>query len=163
MPQLHAHTFPSQLFWLVVSFAVLYWLMAKLVLPRIEKILEERKNRLDEDLEKAAQMKGEAEAVIAAYQKALADARLQAQAVVKETADRLAAEAAERQRAAAAGIQARTSEAESRIAAAKNQALGQVRDIAVDVAKAAAARLTGAEVPEAEVRGAVDAALGSRA
>jgi F-type H+-transporting ATPase subunit b len=163
MPQLHSHTFPSQIFWLVVSFALLYWLMAKVVLPRIEKIIEERRNRLDEDLEKAAQMKNEAEAVIAAYQKALADARMQAQAVVKETSDRLAAEAGERQRAAAAEIQQRTSEAEGRIAAAKTQALGQVRDIAVDVAKAAAARLTGAEVPEGEVRGAVDAAMGDRA
>jgi F-type H+-transporting ATPase subunit b len=162
MPQLHSHTFPSQIFWLVVSFALLYWLMAKLVLPRIEKIIEERRNRLDEDLEKAAQMKGEAEAVIAAYQKALADARAGGQAVVKETLDRLAAEAAERQRVATAEIQGRTNEAEARIAAAKNQALGQVRDIAVDVAKAAAARLTGAEVPDAEVRGAVDAAMGSR-
>src|SRR4051794_21984931 len=163
MPQLESHTFPSQIFWLVVSFVLLYWLMAKLVLPRIEKIIEERRNRLDEDLEKAAQMKSEAEAVILAYQKALADARAGAQAVVKETTDRLAAEAAERQRAATAEINQRTGEAESRIETAKREALGQVRDIAVDVAKAAAARLTGAEVPDAEARGAVDAAMGGRA
>src|SRR3954466_11887746 len=99
MPQLDAHTFPTQLFWLVVSFLVLYWLMAKIALPRVEKIIEERRRRLDEDLEKAAQMKSEAEAVIAAYEKALAEARQQAQATVKQTTDRIAAEAAERQRA----------------------------------------------------------------
>jgi F-type H+-transporting ATPase subunit b len=164
MPQLHFHTFPSQLFWLAVTFVALYWVMAKVALPRIERIIEDRRNRLDEDLEKAAQMKSEAEAVIHAYQKALADARLSAQAVVKETIDRLAADAAERQRAANTEIAKRTAEAEARIAAAKNQALGEVRTIAVDVARAAAARLTGAEVPESEVRAAVDAAVaGGRA
>src|SRR5919206_3282765 len=111
MPQLHFHTFPSQLFWLAVTFVALYWALSKLALPRIERIIEERRNRLDEDLEKAAQMKSEAEAVIAAYQKALADARAGAQAMVKETTDRLAAEAAERQRVAGAEIAQRTSEA----------------------------------------------------
>ena len=164
MPQLHFHTFPSQLFWLAITFVALYWALSKLALPRIERIIEERRNRLDEDLEKAAQMKSEAEAVIHAYQKALTDARLSAQAVVKETADRLAAEAAERQRAANTEIANRTAEAETRIAAAKTQALGEVRTIAVEVARAAAARLTGSEVPESEVRAAVDAAVaGGRA
>src|ERR671937_893360 len=100
MPQLHFHTFPSQIFWLVVTFAVLYWLMAKVALPRIQRIVEESRNRIDTDLEKAAQMKAEAEAVIAAYEKAIADARAQAQATMKETSDRLAAHAAERQRQA---------------------------------------------------------------
>ena len=163
MPQLDLSTFPSQIFWLAVFFVVLYLLMAKLAIPRIERVIDERRTRVESDLDKAGQMKSEAEAVILAYQKALDDARAAAQAVVKETSDRLAAEAAERQRVATAEINQRTGEAESRIAAAKREALGQVRDIAVDVAKAAAARLTGAEVPDGEVRGAVDAALGSRA
>jgi F-type H+-transporting ATPase subunit b len=163
MPQLHFHTFPTQIFWLVVSFAVLYWLMAKMALPRIERIIEERRNRLDDDLEKAASMKSEAEAVIAAYQRALAEARASAQATVKETTDRLAAEAAERQRLATVELQLRTNEAEKSILAAKDRALGEVRSIAVEVARAATQRLTGGEVGDSEVAAAVDAALGSRA
>jgi F-type H+-transporting ATPase subunit b len=163
MPQLHFHTFPAQIFWLVVSFVLLYWLMVKLALPRIEKIIAERRDRLDDDLEKAAAMKSEAEAVIAAYQKALADARATAQATVKETADRLAAEAAERQRVATIELVQRTSEAEKAIEAAKQRALGDLRLVAIDVARAATARLAGGEVEEAEVAAAVDATLGGRA
>ena len=53
MPQLDFHTFPTQIFWLVVSFVLLYLLMRVVALPRIEKIVEERRRRLDEDLEKA--------------------------------------------------------------------------------------------------------------
>src|SRR5690349_267057 len=114
MPQLDLTTFPTQIFWLFVTFVVLYILMAKLALPRIESVVEARRQKIEGDLDRAAQMKAEAEAVIAAYEKALADARHQAQLTMKETSDRLAAEAAERQRKAALVIAEKTSAAEKR-------------------------------------------------
>jgi len=163
MPQLDLSTFPSQIFWLAVFFVVLYLLMAKLAIPGIEKVIDERRDRVASDLDKAAQMKSEAEAVIAAYEKALADARHQAQLTMKETAERLAALAAERQRQAGAVIAERTGAAEKRIAAAKSAALGDLRGVAVDVARSAAAKLVGAAVDEARAGAAVDAVLKDRA
>jgi F-type H+-transporting ATPase subunit b len=164
MPQIEQiHTFPSQIFWLVVAFALLYVLMAKVALPRLGRVIEERRRRLDEDLEKAAQMKSEAEAVIAAYEKALADARASAQATVKETNDRLAAEAAERLRVAGAAIAEKTAAAEQRIAAARNDAMASVKDIATEVTQAMAERLTGNALDAARARHAVEAAMAERA
>src|SRR5579884_2147965 len=98
MPQLDASTFPTQLFWLAVTFIVLYGLMKWLALPKVATTIEARRTRLDDDLARAAALKSEAEAVIAAYQKALGEARADAQARMRETSERLAAEAAERQR-----------------------------------------------------------------
>src|SRR5215469_18605785 len=143
MPQLDVTTFPSQIFWLIVCFVILYLLMANLAVPRLEKLVEDRRRHVEGDLEKASQMKAEAEAVMAAYEKALADARHQAQLTMRETTEKLAAEAAERQRQAAAIIAEKTSEAEKRIGAAKAAAMASLRDIAIDVAQAAAGRLTG--------------------
>ena len=163
MPQLDVTTFPSQIFWLIVCFVILYLLMANLALPRLEKLVEDRRRHVEGDLEKASQMKAEAEAVIAAYEKALADARHQAQLTMKETSDRLAAIAAERQREAGAAIAARTSAAEQSIARTKAEAMGSLRGLAVDVARAAAARLTGREVDEARAGAAVDTVLKGRA
>jgi F-type H+-transporting ATPase subunit b len=163
MPQLDISTFPPQLFWLAVTFLTMLLLMAYLGLPKVGAIIEERRSRVDSDLEKAAQMKAEAEAVIAAYEKALADARAQAQAIIRETHDRLAHDAAERQRAAATALAEQTKAAEGRIAAAKEAALGNVRTIAVEVARAATARLTGAEVDETRADAAVEAAMKERA
>lgn len=159
MPQLDVTTFPSQIFWLIVTFAVLYALMAKVALPKVQNVVEERRRRVETDLEKAAQMKAEAEAVIAAYEKALADARHQAQLTMKETTDRLNAIAAERQRAANAAIAERTAVAEQRIAAARKAAMDNLRSVAVDAARAAAARLIGVEVDDARAGAAVDAVL----
>jgi F-type H+-transporting ATPase subunit b len=163
MPQLDLSTFPSQIFWLAVFFIVLYLLMAKLAIPRIERVIDERRNRVENDLDKAGQMKSEAEAVITAYEKALADARHQAQLTMKETSDKLAALAAERQRQAGAIIAERTSIAEKRIAAAKSAALADLRGVAVDVARSAAAKLIGGTVDEARAGAAVDAVLKGRA
>jgi F-type H+-transporting ATPase subunit b len=163
MPQLDVTTFSAQIVWLVVCFVVLYVLMAKLAMPKIEKIVEERRRKIEGDLEKASQMKAEAEAVIAAYEKALADARHQAQLTMKETTDRLAAVAAERQREATAAITARTTAAEQRIASAKGDAMANLRGLAVDVARAATARLIGVEVDDGLAGGAVDTVLKGRA
>jgi F-type H+-transporting ATPase subunit b len=163
MPQLDLSTFPSQIFWLAVFFVVLYLLMAKLAMPKIERVIDERRRRIDTDLDKAGQMKTEAEAVIAAYEKALADARHQAQLTMKETGDKLAALAAERQHQAGAVIAERTAVAEKRIATAKSAALADLRGVAVDVARTAAAKLIGGTVDEGRAGAAVDAVLKGRA
>jgi F-type H+-transporting ATPase subunit b len=163
MPQLDASTFPTQLFWLAITFIALYVLMATLGLPRIGKIIDARRSRVDGDLEKAGQMKAEAEAVMAAYERALAEARAQAQQTLKETTERLGAEAAARQRAIAEKLAAETAAAEKRIDAARAAALSGLRGVAVDVARAATSKLAGAEVDAERAAAAVDAVLKERA
>src|SRR6185437_5549120 len=159
MPQLDVSTFPTQLFWLLISFVLLYLLMARLGLTRVGRILTQRRGRIDGDLEKADQMKAEAEAVIAAYERALAEARAQAQQTLKETTERLNAQSAERQRQVAEKLAGETAAAERRIEAAKTAALADLRNVAVDVARAAAAKLSGAEIDAGGATAAVDAVL----
>jgi len=119
VPQLDVSTFAPQLVWLAISFVVLYLLMSKLGLPRVNAIIEARRKRLDDDLARASEMKAAAEAVIAAYQRTLAEARAQAQATIKERTDQFAAEAAERQRQLADALAEQTKAAEQEIAALK--------------------------------------------
>ena len=163
MPQLDISTFTPQLVWLAIWFVVLYLLMARLALPRIGAAIEARQQRREGDLARAAQLKAEAEAAGAAYQKALAEARVQAQATIKETSDRLAADAAERQRALAATLAEQIAAAEHRIAAAKEQALAEVRGIAVDVGRSIVEKLTGAAPDAAKMAAAVDSRLSEHA
>jgi F-type H+-transporting ATPase subunit b len=162
MPQLDLATFPPQLVWLAITFIVLYLLMAKLGLPRISRIIEARSRTIEGDLEKAQQMKGEAEAVIAAYERALAEARQQAQQTLKETTERLNAAAAERPRQTAEKLAAETAAAERRIAQAKTAALANIRDMAVEVARAAADRLAGGALDATGAAAAVDAVMRER-
>jgi F-type H+-transporting ATPase subunit b len=163
MPQLDYHTFVPQLVWLAITFVILYVLMSRLALPKVKGAIEGRRQRLDSDLGRAAALKQEAEAALAAYQKTLADARAAAQETLRQTSEKLAAEAAERQRQLSATLAEQITAAETRIAASKDQALGEIRSIATEVGGAIVAKLTGATPDAAAMTNAVGRALNGRA
>jgi F-type H+-transporting ATPase subunit b len=163
MPQLDVATFVPQVVWLAITFVVLYLMMARLGLPRLGAVLDARRNRVDDDLARAAQLKSEAEEVIAAYQQALAAARAQAQAATKETTERLAAEAAERQRQLGEALARQTAAAERQIVAAKERALSEMHGVAVEVARSVSEKLIGSAADEKNLAIAVNRAIAERA
>jgi F-type H+-transporting ATPase subunit b len=75
LPQLDISTFASQLFWLLISFVILYTVISRVAAPKIGGVIQDRANRIRGDLETAAKAKRDSEAAIAGYEKALADAR----------------------------------------------------------------------------------------
>ncbi|CAA7622920.1 F0F1 ATP synthase subunit B' [Magnetospirillum sp. UT-4] len=159
MPQFDPTFFAPQLFWLAVTFIALYILMATVTLPKIGAVLDERQRKIDDNLDKAAQYKAEAEAAIAAYEKALAESRAHAHTVIKEASERLSKQAEERTHELTAKLNAQIKGGEARIAAAKQTALANVRDVALDVAGATVARLVGTGIDQARLDSAVAAAL----
>lgn len=162
MPQLNAEHYASQIIWLAISFIVLYVLMWRVALPRISRVLEERQDRIEGNLERAEGIKREAEAAAEAYEKAAAEARAGAQVVIAEARDKLAADAAARHAKLAERLATQVAEAEQRVMEAKQQALGNLREMAVDVAQTAAMRLTGEKVDTRVVGRIVDKILKER-
>jgi F-type H+-transporting ATPase subunit b len=162
MPQFDPSTFTPQLFWLVVTFAVLFVAMWRHALPRISGILEARQQRIGSDLEKAAALKVEAEQVAAEYEKALAEARDKAAAALKQAGAEMTAEAARRHESFGKELAARTGEAEQRIAAARDQALGNIKIVAEEAAGAATAKLIGVDLSPEQLRDAVEDVLRGR-
>ncbi|MFQ6018701.1 MAG: F0F1 ATP synthase subunit B' [Kiloniellaceae bacterium] len=162
MPQLDPTFYPTQLFWLLITFAVLYLVLWKMVLPRIGEVLEARQDHIDADLEKAAALKDDSVGVLAEYERALAEARDRATAALKRASDEMAAESAERHEAFGRDLAQKTKEAEARIAAAKEAALGHLKAVAAEVAGAATAKLIGIEVPAAQAQAAVEGVMRRR-
>ncbi len=162
MPQFEPSTFTPQLFWLVVTFSVLFFAMWRHALPRISGILEARQQRIGSDLERAAALKTEAERVAAEYEKALAEARDKAAEALKQAVGEMAAEAAERHESFGQELAARTAEAEERIAAARDQALGNIKTVAEEAAGAATAKLIGIDLSAEQLRDAVEDAIRRR-
>jgi F-type H+-transporting ATPase subunit b len=158
-PPFQGETFPSQLVWLAVCFVVLYVLVAKLVTPRMRSIFVERSTRIADDLAEAARMKREADEAVAAYEKALAEARARAHALAAETREKLNLEAETHRRRVEEELNGKLAEAERTIAASKQAAMANVRDIASEAAAAIVARLIGTPPPAATVAAAVDDVL----
>jgi F-type H+-transporting ATPase subunit b len=162
MPQLDPSFYPSQLFWLALSFIALYLILWRVALPKIASVLSARQERIDDDLEKAAALKQSAEKALAEYEKAMAEAQSRAQAQVRQAQEELAAEAARQHEALSARLAQQIEGAEARIAAAKDAAVANLRAVAVDVAGAAAERLVGLSVGEQDCDKAVEAVMGER-
>ena len=162
MPQFDPSTFLPQLFWLVVSFAVLFVVMWRYALPRLSDILEARQERIDSDLEKAATIKQEADLVLAEYEKALAEARDRATAAIRQAGEEMSAESAQRHKAFRQELAQQTRAAEDRIAAARDEALADIKTVAEEAASAATAKLIGVEFSSDRVHEAVEAVIGRR-
>jgi len=157
MPQFDFATFPSQIFWLLISFAALYFLLARTALPKIGAVLEARQRKMDDDLERATELELQAKEALIAYEAELDAAREQAQSAIRQATDEMAADAERQQQKLAAKLTADVEAAEKRIAAARKDALASIQQVANEAARAATARLIGVDVDEAQAREAVAA------
>ncbi|MEM0923272.1 MAG: F0F1 ATP synthase subunit B' [Pseudomonadota bacterium] len=158
LPQLDFTTFPTQIFWLVVSLVVLYQLMTKIALPRIATVLEERADAIADDLDKAEEFKQKAEEAEKAYEKALADARAEASEIAGKTRAEIQKDVDAAMAKADAEIVARTAESEKRIAEIRDSAMESVEAVASDTAGA----VVDAVLPDAADADALKAAIAAR-
>lgn len=162
MPQMNPELFAPQLVWLVITFTILYLVMARVALPRISDVLATRSQRIDSDLAEADQLKRDAEAAHENYEKALAEARSRAHEIAQETRDKLNEETARVRAETDAKLAEQAREAEERIKAAKAEALSNVRDVAAESATAVVERLIGKAPDSARVTAIVDEVLSDR-
>jgi F-type H+-transporting ATPase subunit b len=154
-PPFESQTFGSQLIWFALAFGALYLLMSRVALPRVASILAERHDRVTSDLDKAAKLKSETDQAIATYEKALADARANAQKIAAETHEKLAAETESKRKALESDLAAKLGAAEAQIVSGKTAAMQNVRGIAVDATAAIVERLLGQAPSRDEVEGAI--------
>ncbi len=163
MPQLEQiWSFPSQILWVAITFAALFLIMWKVAIPRISSVLEARQRRIEDSLDKAANFKNEAEAAIASYEKAMADSRTKAHELINQTSHEITAQAAKSEAELAEALMAKVSESEKAIEQAKQQAIADLRDVALDVASSVVEKLSGSKPDSAAAGQAVDTALKAR-
>jgi F-type H+-transporting ATPase subunit b len=140
-PPFQKDTFASQLIWLAISFALLYVLVAKIGLPRVSAILEERQKHIAYDVAEANRSKAESQDIMNAYEGALSHARNRAGTLISKIHQKLNAEAKRNRKVLEMDLKLRLSDAESAIAAAKAAAAANVSGIAIELASAIVARL----------------------
>ena len=150
LPQLDIATWPSQLFWLVVLFGAGYLVMAKIVTPRIGAVLEERRQTVDGDLEKARAASGDAAKIRADYESDLEKARIEAAEFAKKAAMETTKKAEAADAKIAQKLAGKVGAAEVKLAEAKRSAMANLNDVAAEAAMAAVASLTGNKVSSAQ-------------
>jgi F-type H+-transporting ATPase subunit b len=159
MPQFDPSTFASQLFWLAVTFVLLYIVVSRYAIPRLSEMLEQRQKTVDDDLDRAKQLKAETEEAIPTYEKALSEARAKAHDILRETQDQMSKAAEARNREVSEKLATQIKAGEAKIAAARADAMTQVQEIAAGAAAAVAGKLVGLSVDDAAAQSAVGAAV----
>ncbi|MSO74337.1 MAG: F0F1 ATP synthase subunit B' [Alphaproteobacteria bacterium] len=162
MPQMNADDWPTQIAWLIVTFAILLILMWGFALPRVRRVLDKRRAKIADDVGKAEAFKAEAEAALKAYQAALSDARAKAQGMLAELQARLDKDAAAQRARLDAELSAKAAEAETRIRKARADAMASLREVAAEAAREATRRLIGVEPDRSAVDAAVKSAFESK-
>lgn len=154
-PPFDTHTFPSQIFWFVICFGVLYILMKRVITPRIGAIVEGRAARIEGDIAEAQRLRKSSDDALTGYEKALADARASAHKIAQSATDDAKGKADTRRGEIEAELSAKLADAEARIGAIKSKALAEVGSIAEETAAAVVEALIGHQPAADEVKSAV--------
>lgn len=135
MPQLDFSTFPNQIFWLVVTLLVIYFVLSRIALPRIGSVLAERKGTITNDLAAAEELKQKAVLAERAYDEALVRARAEAAKIVAEAKAGIQKDLNKAVAKADSEIAAKAAESEVVIAEIRAGAIEAIAEVAKDTAK----------------------------
>lgn len=152
LPQLDPSTYASQVFWLVVMFAVLYLVFSRRVLPAISSTLENRREHVDSGFAEAERLQKEAADVHDAYEKILGDARLKADALFGEIEASIQAKAAKETKAFHERMEKETKLTEARIERTQKDIRSEMDGIVAEVARQAAEKIIGVSADLAQVK-----------
>ena len=158
-PQLDPSSYPSQIFWLAIAFILLYTLMSKMALPKIEAVLENRRNQREGNLNQAEEFRAEAEKIRTAYEDQLAKAQDEAQKVLMEMEGDIKEISMARSTAFAENARKRIALSEDVISKAKDAAMASIPDIAADIAVEASGKVASLTVNRADARKTVQSVM----
>lgn len=154
-PPFNTSTYPSQIFWLTVTFVALLIVMWRVAVPRIGGVIEERKGRIQSELAKAEADRKHAEHAAAAYQAPILEARERARAASEAARSEMARETERANAMANEEVQRKTTEAQERIGAMQRQARQHIAQAAEDAVVEIVSRLTGHSISREEAAAAV--------
>lgn len=158
MPQLDLNAFPNQIFWMVTALVMIYLILAKIALPRIGGVLEERHDTISGYIAQAADFKAQAEQAEADYNAALAEARGEAMRIADDAKAEIQKDLDKAIAKADAEIAAKAAESEAAIAAIRDSAVENVREVASETTAA----IISALMPSATDDKAVKSAISNR-
>ena len=159
MPQINQLLFvyQSQWFWLLLVLAVIYFGIAKRMLPKIEKVVDDRNARIAADLAAAEKARAEADAAEERARIADEEARAAAQEIAATAKAKGLVDAEKRIAKADAAIAERAAEAEANLAKARSEALAGIESVAAEAAQEIVTKVSGAKVTANEAKASVKA------
>ena len=156
MPQLNPEFWISQIFWLTITFGILYIVLSKLILPKISANLELRKSQIQENIEAAEKQRESSESKLKEYDKIILKIKLEAKNIFKDARDKVLKDINSKKEVLDKQIDEEIKKVEKEIELLKKGAPEKINKIAIDTSSELVRKLIGAEVNNSSISAIVD-------
>ena len=156
MPQLNPEFWISQIFWLTLTFGVLYIVLSKLILPKISANLELRKSQIQENIEAAEKQRESSESKIKEYDEIILKSKLEAKNIFKEAREKVLKDINQKKEVLDKQINEEIKKAEQEIAKLKKESPDKINKIAIETSSVLVKKLIGADVNNSSITAIID-------
>ncbi len=156
MPQLNPEFWISQIFWLIITFGILFIVLTKVILPKISNNLETRKSQILENIETADKQKVESQKKIDEYEKIILDSKLKAKSYFNEAREKILDDINKKRSALEKDLDKEISEVEKELSDLKNKSGEKINKIAAETSAELIKELIGEEVNSSSIAAIVE-------
>ena len=156
MPQLNPEFWISQIFWLTLTFGILYVVLSKIILPKISSNLELRKSQIQENIEAAEKQRESSESKLKEYDDVIQKSKLEAKNIFKDAREKVLKDINSKKEILDKQIDEEISNAEKEIETLKKGAAEKINKIAIETSSDLVKKLIGAEVNNSSISAIVD-------
>ena len=156
MPQLNPEFWVSQIFWLTLTFGILYVVLSKLILPKISNNLESRKSQILENIEAAEKQREDSEAKLKEYEEIISKSKLEAKNIFSQSREKVLKDINAKKEVLDKQIDEEISKAEQEINSLRESAPNKINTIAIETSSELIQKLIGAEVNNSSISAIVD-------
>ena len=156
MPQLNPEFWVSQIFWLTLTFGILYVVLSKIILPKISVNLESRKSEIQENIEAAENQRHKSESKLLEYNKILSKSKLEAKNIFKDAREKAMQDINSKKEVLNNQIDDEIKKAEQEIVLLKKTAPEKINKIAIDTSSELVQKLIGADVNNSSISAIVE-------
>ena len=156
MPQLNPEFWISQIFWLIITFGILFIVLTKVILPKISDNLESRKSQILENIETADKQKEESQKKIDEYEKIILDSKLKAKSYFSEAREKILDDINKKRAALEKDLDEEIDEVEKELSDLKNKSGEKINKIAAETSAELIKELIGEEVNSSSIAAIVE-------
>ena len=156
MPLLNPEFWISQIFWLTLTFGILYLVLSKLILPKISANLESRKSQISDNIEAADKQREESEAKLREYEEIISKSKIEAQKIFNQAREKTLKDISQKNEVLDKQIDEEIKKVEDEINQLRKEAPAKINKIAIETASELTQKLIGAEVNNSSISAIVD-------
>jgi len=156
MPQLNPEFWISQIFWLTLTFGILYIVLSKLILPKISANLELRKSQIQDNIEAAEKQRKDSESKLKEYDDIIFKSKLEAKNIFKDSREKVIKDINNKKETLENQINEEIKKAEKEIEVVKKSAPGKINKIAIEMSSELVKKMIGAEINNSSISAIVD-------